>query len=169
MTTIVDGNSGGTAITDTSTSTLTNKTLSAPTITGVMTGVGSNSATTFLTSPVSLTSLTTYFNGPNTGSIGAAGQVWLIMGYATVQDTSNSANIDIALYDGTNYIANTNVTIPATNYNLMGSVYAVVTLSAATTFTLRAKDWNTTNGVINASAGNTISNKGTAITAVRLA
>lgn len=163
MTTTVDGNSGGTAVTTTSTDTLTNKTLSAPTITGVMTGIGSDSATTFLVGNVALNNTGSWFNGPNTGSIGASGQKWLIIGHGQLTSTSAVTSLGIRIYNGSASIAESFTRNETTSGYVDCSCFAVVTLSAATTFTLQARDYGTTSGVLLSDNSNT-----TSITAVRL-
>ena len=142
-------------------------TLQAPAVSG--SSVLTLPATTFLASNVVLNNTANFFDGPNTGSIGASGQTWLINAYATVQDTSGVANVELAIWDGSAYIANLNLTLPGQNYNLQGSLSVVVSLTGATTFTLRGRDWSTVNGRMLANAGySSITGKATSITAVRL-
>lgn len=126
-------------------------------------------ATTFLAADVSLNNAANFFSGPNTGSIGAAGWVALVMGVATVNSNAAS-NIEVGLFDGTNYIANNNVLVDSANAYRVVEVKAVVTLAAATTFTLRARDQSNTGGVL-ATTGlaSGVANKATSITYVRIA
>lgn len=132
---------------------------------GAITNTG---ATTFLGSDVVMTT-GNVGNGPNTGSIGAVGQVWLLMGTGAFVDGSGSANnAELAFHDGTNYLADTPTNLTAAGRSSI-TISAVVTLGAATTFTLRAKA--ITGGLTLATTSNAslIANKATSITAVRLA
>lgn len=130
--------------------------------------VANSGATTFLGADVALNNTANFFNGPNTGSIGASGQVWLISGLGTMTDTAGAANLELAIHDGTNYLANSSVVV-AVNIRAFVVVQVVVTLTGATTFTLRAKDANSTSGTLHTTGNATgIANKATSITAVRL-
>lgn len=127
-------------------------------------------ATTFLAGNVALNNTGNFFNGPNTGSIGASGQVWLITATGTATDTAN-AQIVIQIHDGTSAIIGTTMRINAGNVSESTTLSKVVTLSAATTFTLQARDPTTVNGTLQTTASGTGSpaNLATSITAVRLA
>lgn len=130
--------------------------------------IANTGATTFLANDVALNNVSNFFSGPNTGSIGASGQTWLIMGTACIGD-SGAANVEAAIFDGTNYIADTSALVAA-GLTLAITVSAVVTLTGATTFTLRAKDLNNTTGTLKTTgAASGVANKATSITAVRLA
>jgi hypothetical protein len=132
---------------------------------GVATGVG----TTFLGADVNLNNTANFFSGPNTGSIGASGQVWLIIGTATFTDTAGGATCEAAIFDGTNYIANSATRLPSANVNGTVTVQKVVTLTGATTFTLRGKDVTSTSGVLVTTGLTTgVANAATSITAIRL-
>jgi hypothetical protein len=127
-------------------------------------------ATTFLGADVALNNVANFFNGPNTGSIGASGQVWLIIGVAQLTDTAGIAALEAAIFDGTNYIANSVGQNFAASARVPVTICAVVTLSGATTFTLRAKDPTSVSGVLKTTdAASGVANKATSITAVRLA
>lgn len=126
-------------------------------------------ATTYLALDVALNNTGTYFNGPNTGSIGANGQVWLISVNAQANDTVGQAVIEVAIHDGTNFIVAGNGTTQGgqgLNMNLM----KVVTLTGPTTFTLKARGANLTTSVLQTtgSFSSSVFNKSTSITAVRL-
>lgn len=132
-------------------------------------GPGEDSATTFLGADVPLNNTANFFDGPNTGSIGAAGEKWLITANATMSDTAGAAVFGLAIHDGTNYIVGNNGSIHAANFPVNVSVSIVVTLAAATAFALRARDASSTSGVLQTtSTGGAIANKATSITAVRL-
>jgi hypothetical protein len=130
--------------------------------------LSSQSATTFLAGgDISLTNPANFFSGPNTGSIGATGQTWLIMATAVLADTGASATLEAAIYNGSAYIADiTCVAVPA-NQTIAVPLTAVVTLTGATTFTLQAKDQSNATGLMRAN-GSIAANKATSITAIRL-
>ena len=131
--------------------------------------LAAGSATTFLGANVNLNNTGQFFSGPNTGSIGASGQKWLIIATATLNDTAGAASVELAIFDGSNYIANSSCIIPAVSQRQTMTIQAVVTLSGATTFTLRAKDATSTSGLIQATGNATgVANRATSITAVRL-
>lgn len=133
--------------------------------------VGSASATTFLGSNVLLNNSSNFFDGPNTGSIGAAGQTWEITINAAMIDSSGGpgAALEAAIFNGTSYLGAVSINTPASGYVVSISTSIVVTLAAATTFTLRAKDASTTSGTLLTTTGTAVANKSTSITAVRLA
>lgn len=130
---------------------------------------GASSVTAFLGADVALNNTANYFDGPNTGSIGANGQMWFLTATGTYTDTSAAATIVLAIYNGTSYICSSVSSVAATNFMASHTVSAVVTLSAATTFTLRARDVSTTNGsLLTSGSASAVANKATSITAVRL-
>lgn len=130
---------------------------------GLLTGVGSDSATTFQVGNVSLTSSSTWYNGPNTGSIGASGQKWLIIGHGQLTNTAGVSSLGIRLYNGSAAIAESFTRNQTASGYVDCSVFAVVTLSAATTFTLQARDYGGGGTLLADNADCT------SITAVRLA
>lgn len=132
---------------------------------GAITNTG---ATTFLGSDVPITT-GNVGNGPNTGSFGAAGWVVLLLGTGLFLDTSGVVNNgELAFHDGTNYLADTPSNIIASGRAAI-AISAVVTLSAATTFTLRAKAISGGLTLLTTGNASLIANKATSITAVRLA
>jgi hypothetical protein len=133
------------------------------------TPISNTGATTFLGANVALNNTANFFNGPNTGSIGASGQVWLIIGVASVVDTAGAAAIQADIHDGTSALANDSITTSAANAAGLITMAVVVTLSAATTFTLRARDNTSTSGLLQTTGNAATANKATSITAVRLA
>lgn len=147
----------------------TGPTIASPTITGVMTGVGSNSATTFL-GPASVQLVTpgTVYDVINTGSIGASGQVWQITFIAAIYNTATADFIEAAIYNGSTYIANYGGYTNGTQGQCL-VVTRVVTLTGATTFTGRAKGGNTNSYIVTTGNATLASNVSTSITAVRLA
>jgi hypothetical protein len=129
--------------------------------------LSSQSATTFLTSGVTLSNTALFFNGPNTGSIGAAGQTWLIMANAQMQDGIGAALFEAVIFNGASNVADMLATSSSAGASVTISLSAVVTLSAATTFTLQVKDQTSTGGLL-AASGSATANKATSITAIRL-
>jgi hypothetical protein len=130
---------------------------------------GSLSSTTFLASDIAFTTAG-FTDLANTGSIGAAGQVWLLIGQVSAVDTSGGTNAyEIGIFNGSVYICNTVTHFPAANIRAGLVTCAIVTLAAATTFTLRAKTLvgNATAATTGGSTG--VANKATGISAVRLA
>lgn len=125
-------------------------------------------ATTFLGADVPVTVAGTFVNGPNTGSIGANGQTWLIMACLTYNAGTN-VQAWARIHNGTSAIIDTDVN-NASGFTT-ASLAIVVALSAATTFTLQATDnGGASTGAMKTTAGaNGTANKGTSITAVRLA
>jgi len=125
--------------------------------------------TAFLGANVNLNVTANFFDGPTTGSIGAAGQVWLIIVTACVYDTVASSAQEIAIWNGSAYVANVSATTAGANLVQNLTTNAIVTLSGATTFTLRARSQTTTTGLLATTANATgVANKATSITAIRL-
>lgn len=121
--------------------------------------------TTSLGANVALNNTANFFNGPNTGSIGASGELWAIWGQATVTDTTGSANFALQIYNGSVALQRVYSSNVAANLNLNMSLGVIVSLSAPTTFTLQARDFTTASGTLFANDG-VIST--TAISAMRL-
>lgn len=133
---------------------------------GFPTATGS---TTFLAADVNLNNTANFFDGPNTGSVGANGQTWLLTAVANINDTAGAAHVEAAIFNGTTYIAADTATISAAGYYITITLSVIVSLSAATTFTLRAKDQSRTTGTLLTTGLSTaVSNKTTYITAIRL-
>lgn len=139
--------------------------LTPPQLTIVNTG-----ATTFLGSNVPTLVAGTFTAGPNTGSIGANGQVLKISASATYACSSaGGLTATIRMFDGTNSIANGSLTLAAANFFGGVALSKVVTLSAATTFTLGATDnQGASAGSLNTSALTGAANQATSITWERL-
>lgn len=129
---------------------------------GLLTGVGSDSLTTFLVGNVALTNAATWYSGPNTGSIGAAGQKWLIIANGCVTNTGSGSSQGVRIYNGSAEVAVAYTRNQTASGYATTSCFAVVTLAAATTFTLQARDFG---------GGGSLQSDGsdlTSITAVRL-
>lgn len=132
--------------------------------------IANTGATTFLAGDVAMNNNANFFDGPNTGSIGAAGWVVLLMAVANVKDTASNANFEAGIFNGSAYVANTGGSMQGASFQVTIPLVAVVTLSAATTFTLRARDQTTNSGVfMTTGVASGVSNKATSITWVRLA
>lgn len=129
---------------------------------------GSLSSTTFLGSDV-IPGTSNFADIVNSGSIGAAGQTWLLIGTVVVRDTAAGANIEAGIFNGSSYITNALAVSSAANIYTVITVCAVVVLGAATTFTLRVKDQSSANLVVSTTGLATgTANKATSLTAVRL-
>lgn len=133
-------------------------------------GTSAGNATTFLAADVALNNTANFFSGPNTGSIGSSGQTWLLIGVADITDAAAGAAFEAAIFDGTNYIANSVSDGFAAGARVTITICAIVTLAGATTFTLRAKDRSGTTGfLLTSSVASGVTNKATSITAMRIA
>lgn len=126
------------------------------------------SSQTFITGAVSLNNTANYFNVCNTGSIGAAGQMWLLVGVVTVTDTVGAANINARIWDTSTVFAETSCTVQASNSEMVMTVLALVSPSAATTYHLSCKDLTSTSGQALQTGNAGTANKATSITAIRL-
>lgn len=123
---------------------------------------------TFLGADVNLNNTSNYFNVVNTGSIGGAGQKWLIIGQTLVRDTAGTARIQVRIWDGSSVVyCEDQTTQGANNWELITQA-AVVSLSAATTFHTSAKDVSSTSGVVGTTGDAGTANKASSITAIRL-
>lgn len=127
-------------------------------------------AQTFLGADVALNNTANYFNIVNTGSIGAAGQVWKIKAHATFNDTTSAASVLARLWDGASvvYAETETATAGASLYSTL-DVEAVVTLTAATTFYLSMKDRTNATGSVKTTGNAGTANKATWIIAQRVA
>ena len=132
------------------------------------TGTSLTGATTFLTSDVVIVSAGTFVSGPNTGSIGANGQTWLILGNGLLTLGGGGGQGALRIFNGTSDIASDNMNIGNSQFGCI-SLSVVVSLTAATTFTLQATD-NIGGSVSNlkATATNGATNKATSISAIRI-
>lgn len=123
----------------------------------------------FLGSNVSLNNTGSYFAGPNTGSIGAAGQKWLIAAAAQLFDSANAAVLNAEIHNGSGALVSSTAYSAFASARVVIPLSVIVTLAAATTFTLRARDSSFTTGTLETSApGGAIANRATWIMATRL-
>lgn len=133
---------------------------------GAITNTGT---TTFLAADVALNNVANFFDGPNTGSIGANGQTWQITAVGTVVCPGAAATGEIAIFNGSAYVAASAGVAPAAGFPVIVTITAAVVLTGAATFTLRAKSNQATSVLNTTGAATAIANKATSITAVRLA
>jgi hypothetical protein len=98
---------------------------------------------------VNLGAINNQANVCNTGAIGAAGQKWLIEAGAGVANTPASYDfISLRLWNGSASVAQDLLQQTINGSPVFGSVRALVTLAAPTTFTLQAKNGSTANGYV---------------------
>lgn len=97
---------------------------------------------------VSLATLDTYFNGPTTGAIGAAGQTWVITAGAIFSQPGAGPDFyQPQIWDGAAAVGSDNFVVSAPGgVNQPAMVQGVKVLTAATTFTLRGKNFSSTTG-----------------------
>lgn len=105
---------------------------------GIFTGLTSQSVTSFLSGNITLTLANTWYDGPNTGSIGANGQKWLIIAKGEITWTGGAIAGEIAIWDGSAYVAGSSNVGAAANWTAINVALYYVTLTGPTTFTLRA-------------------------------
>jgi len=118
---------------------------------------------------VNLNNTANFFNGPNTGSIGASGRTAIITGVASVLDTASGANIEVAIFDGSTYIANTRVVTAGASFTSVVTIVAAVSLTGAMTFTLRVRDQTSINGLLMTTANSSgVANRASSITVLLL-
>lgn len=122
---------------------------------------------TFLQSDVLLNNVANYFDVINTGSVGASGQVWEINAAGAFLDTAGVAGFFFRIWDGTTTYAEGQAVAAGASFSYFASITAIVTLSAAATFTFSCKDTSSANGKV-LCAGSTPGNKMTYIIAKRL-
>lgn len=122
-----------------------------------------SSLTNSLSSDVSLTNTSAYFDGPSV-SQGTTGK-FIAMGTVTMS-ASSAANFSVKLWDGTSVIASTRVTLESGMDLVTASLSGPITNPAAD-LRISVKDTNTTDGLI---LFNTSGNsKDSTITAIRIA
>lgn len=72
-------------------------------------GAAASSTTTngeaTLSTDTNITPINTFVDGPNTGSIGVAGQTWLLMATVTLAQATNAGKVTARLWDGTTVFA----------------------------------------------------------------
>lgn len=135
---------------------------------GYTPGNPTGSSTSFLANDVAMPAVTTYYAGPNTGSIGASGQIWEIAAKAMLYDTVQAAQFEMRVRDGTNTVDNARDTSVTAQAAVTLFTARVLTLSGATTFSIEAKSFSGTAGVIASSTDGGTTKFATSITAKRL-
>ena len=124
--------------------------------------------TVFLGADVALNNTGLLFNGPNTGSIGAAGQKWLIAAAALIDSPAAATTADMGIHDGTTFIASQCDVGPNSFWPGIPILVVVRTLTGPTTYTMKVNA-NTASGVLRTTGLSGMApNKATWITAVRL-
>lgn len=123
----------------------------------------------FLNAAVALGTVSTFFSGPTTGSIGLAGQKWRIRAHLQLVDPVGAATFSERIWDGTTVYATGSVSGFAANGTTTDELEAYVTLTGPTTFTVQAQNNTRAAGSILASDGfSGATNKATWIIAERL-
>lgn len=115
-------------------------------------GATSSYVNTVKGAAVPITVINTYVNGPNTGVIGAAGQVWALFGTAIVDFAAAVGSTDFfqaRFWNGSAGINPTTFTAMA-GVNTSMTFMSFVTLTASTTFTLQVQNLSNGRGNINA-------------------
>lgn len=119
-------------------------------------------------SDVLLNNTSNYFDITNTGSIGGAGQTWLLIGNACITDTAGAASVVVRIWDSSTVFAEASGDVRAANATSQIPVFAIVTPSAAATYYLSAKDLTSTSGVAKTTGYAGTAQKACSITAIRL-
>lgn len=133
----------------------------APTIPTLTSGTSAITADTTVSS-------TAFTDGPTTGSIGANGQVFLLTCNATVSSaTASTRNVTIRLWDGTTTFAETELQLAVSSPGT-GTLTALVSPSAATTYKLSARASGNNVTLKAAAPDNSGASVATQITWVRL-
>jgi hypothetical protein len=103
-----------------------------------------------LSADVAITATSTYVNGPNTGAIGSAGQVWVITASAIFhQPTGGPDFYQPRIWNGSAPVGVANYVISANaGINQPAFIQARVTLAGATTFTLQGQNFSSTTGFL---------------------
>jgi hypothetical protein len=128
--------------------------------------VASAGATTFMGADVALSNTANFFDGPNTGSLPPGS--YLLTASAIVTDTA-AAQFTAQIHNGSAALVSGAATINASGQAQTITLVYFVTIAAATTFTLQAKDISSTGGTLLRSiATASTANVGTSITWARM-
>ena len=132
---------------------------------------GGTNGTAALGADVANATANTFADGPNTGAIGAAGQVFLILADIVWNCGASMARYTYRIWDGTTTYNEGFQAIVAAASFIQGHLHAIVTLAGAATFKISgAPDSATAGAVIKAAASfNSGGNLATRISYVRLA
>ena len=131
-------------------------------------GAAAGVAQTFLASDVNLNNTSNYFNICNTGSIGASGQKWLLIGVCNLSDTAGAAALNVRIWDTSTVFCESTSYVAAANQQITVTVMTIVSPSGAATYHLSAKDATSTSGIAQTTGAAGTANKATSITAIRL-
>jgi hypothetical protein len=113
-------------------------------------GATSQNASAKLSSPVAITVANAYVAGPNTGSIGANGEKWLITANCYFDTTTGAPDFMVGqIWNGSASVQTATVSCNG-GQNVNCTITALVTLTAATTFTLRGTNASAGRGNLNA-------------------
>jgi hypothetical protein len=128
-------------------------------VTRVVGGATGSNATNKLSGSVAITSTGAYVNGPTTGSVGANGQKWMVTACAYFdQPTAGFDFMGAQVWNGSASVQTSTVTCDG-GRNVCCTICTIVTLTGATTFTLRGTNFSAARGNLNGDSH---------ITAVRL-
>jgi hypothetical protein len=110
---------------------------------------GGDSLVSVLSANVAMNVANQFFNGPNTGSIGAAGQKWMLAAAFLVSQPAGGPDFYMGrFWNGAAQVGPpTDFVISLTGgINGAGMIQHLVTLTAPTTFTLQAKNFSSNTG-----------------------
>jgi hypothetical protein len=113
-------------------------TITAPTFSGIVSGLGSQSVASYLAADVTMTLANTWYDGPNTGSIGANGQIWVILAKGEITNAGAAVAGEISIHDGTTFLTGGSSVGGSSTWTAVGVGMYFVTLTGPTTFTLKA-------------------------------
>lgn len=119
-------------------------------------------------SNVALNNTANFFDIVSTPSFGATGQKWLIEGFITAYDSAGAAIIDVALYDGANYVAANAVNPISTAEVVQVRCSNIITLDEPIVLTLRARDQTSVNGTVFADYSGALSGSASGVICTRL-
>lgn len=93
----------------------------------------------------------TYYTAGTTGSIGAAGQVWLLVANFSLTTTGNNY-LNIRIWNGTAAVVQNDIGNPG-NVSVGGALTTIVTLTGPTTFSAQATNFSVGQGNIQPGSG----------------
>lgn len=98
---------------------------------------GSSSVISYQTTNVNAVLANTWYDGPNTGSIGANGEKWLIVASAVIAYSGGAVLGEVAIHDGTNYLAAQWNVGAGANWPAVATASYIWSSTGAKTFTLK--------------------------------
>jgi hypothetical protein len=130
---------------------------------------GATGGQTFLPADVAINSTGSVFSVLNTGSIGAADQIFDIEFSLSLIDTTGANTLYFGIHDGTSYLLASPITVPQ-NIRTQAALSVRATLAAATTFTVRVQSAVLTSTIVATTGGTTfVANRASSIKWTRLA